>query len=314
MRFTILASVGTLLSLASVIKAQDANCSAVLNDYSPTSSGSYQKCFTDQVYSTALVAAGGNPNYTEVIDQVCGKSACSHNTLQSALSKYMTACNASIIADATNSGGSVLQLGKNALEVYFAEPIRDSYCAVDPSVPVPTAPAVVTPAYCLASSVSNPTSRFVTNLAIYLTSGTIRSTQSPFISTNQLDPTDVCSKCSQIAMNSTVNYLADNLMPNVANFYTPEFVQYWTNFVPAYNTLCKTSFTQTWPKGTLNETVPGVPTGNPSPPSTALPTANATTATTTPSPTSNTSSGAAGAMKPAAGVATMFLLVAAALL
>ncbi|KAF9343186.1 hypothetical protein BGX26_006123, partial [Mortierella sp. AD094] len=265
------------------------------------------------VYSTALVAAGGAPNYSDIISQVCGKSACSHDTLQSATSKYITACNASIIADATNSGGNVLQLGKNALEVYFAEPIRESYCAIDPSVKVPAPPATAPPAYCLAPSVANPASRFVTNLAIYLTSGSIRASQAPFISTNQLDPKDVCSECSQIAVNSTIEYLRSNLMPSIANFYTPEFVQYWTSFVPAYNSLCKTSYTQTWPKGTLNVTVPGVPTGNPSPPSTALPTANATTSAA-PAPTTNKpTSGVAGAMKPAAGVATAVLLAAAAL-
>ncbi|KAF9204746.1 hypothetical protein BGZ49_004930 [Haplosporangium sp. Z 27] len=309
MRFTILASVSALLSLASVIKAQDANCSAVINDYNLGSSGLYQKCYTDQVYSADLVAAGGSPNYTQIINQVCGQAACSHSTLQSATSKYITACNASMIAETTSSGGNILQLGKNALEIFFAEPIRDAYCTVDPSVKVPAPPAVASPTYCLSNPGTSPASNFVINLAIYLTAGSIRSDQPPFF--NSLQAVDVCSQCSQQAVNSTVLYLADNLMPAVSNFYTPEFVQYWTKFVPAYNTLCKTSFTQTWPAGTLNVTVPNVPTGTPSA-SIAIPTGNVTaTATSTPSPTK---ASGAGAIKPAAGIATAVLLVVAALL
>ncbi|KAF9108849.1 hypothetical protein BGX27_008200 [Mortierella sp. AM989] len=309
MRFTIIASVSTLLSLAAVIKAQEASCSAILGDYNLAGNGKYQECYTDQVYNAALVSAGGSPDYDDIINRVCGKPACSPSTLQSATSKYIAACNSSITADATNSGGNILALGKNALSIFFAQPIRESYCAIDASVVVPPPPVVAPPAYCLRSSVANPASRFVSNLAVYLTSGSIRHGQTPFISTNTLDPADVCSKCSQTAISATVDFLSKNLMPSIAGFYTPEFVQYWNKFVPAYNTLCKTSYTQTWPKGTLNETVPGVPTGNPTTPTAALPTANAT-ATATDAPVKT---GGAGSMKPAVGVATTLMLVAVAL-
>ncbi|KAF8927419.1 hypothetical protein BGZ58_010406 [Dissophora ornata] len=309
MRFTIAASVAALLALASVTKAQDANCSAVIQDYAPGVSGTYQKCFTDEVYSAALVSQGGSPNYTELINQVCGQPACSSSTLLSATTKYINACNASMDAEA--SMGNILSIGKNALEVFFAEPIREAYCTVNPAAPPASkGPPVVPVTYCLAQSISDPTLRFVTNLGIYLTSGTIRASQEPFFIANNLVSTEVCSDCSQAAMNSTIEYLATTLMPRMTPFYTPEFVQYWTKLVPAYNTLCKTSFTQTWPTGTLNVTVTNVPTGSPT---TALPTATATTATATATAT-NASSGAAGALKPVAGVATALLMAVAALL
>ncbi|KAI1318621.1 hypothetical protein EDD11_006122 [Mortierella claussenii] len=314
MRFsTATASVAALLALASVTKAQDANCSAILNDYAPNGNGAYAKCYTDQVYNAALVAQGNTPNYKDLINQVCGKPACTHSNLQSGISKYIKACNASINTEASN--GNILQLGKTALEIYFAEPIHAAYCAVDPNAPVPT-PATpntpVPPTYCLSNDVANPASRFVSNLAVYLTSGSIRSSQSPFFQSNNLDPKDVCSDCSKVAMNATIEYLAQNLMPSIAPFYTPEFVQYWTKLVPAYNDFCKSSFTQVWPAGTLNVTIPNVPTGSPSPPTTNLPTATAT-APATASPTGTKPSGA-GVMKPAAGAAVALLMAVAALL
>ncbi|KAF9437224.1 hypothetical protein BGZ76_001567 [Entomortierella beljakovae] len=302
MRFTIIAS--ALLSLAAVVKAQDASCTAVLNDFTiASSSGAYQKCYTERVYNAELIAGGGNPNYTEIINNVCGNSACSPSTLKSATTKYLTACNASLTTEATNSGGNILQLGQNALEIFFAEPIRNAYCAIDPNVKVPAPPVVVPPTYCLASATANPSNSFTGQLAYYLTSGSIRSTQTPFFATATIDPKDICSDCSQLSVSATIDFLSKNAMPSISNFYTPEFVQYWTKFVPAYNTFCKTSLTQTWPEGTLNTTVPGVPTGNPT---TAIPspTANATTpATSTPTGTSG-----AGAMKPAFGVASAMLL------
>jgi hypothetical protein len=48
-------------------------------------------------------------------------------------------------------------------------------------------------------------------------------------------------------------------MPRIGPFYTPEFVQYWTKLVIAYNALCKTSLVQSWPEGTLNVTMVPVP-------------------------------------------------------
>ncbi|KAG0365068.1 hypothetical protein BGZ54_006909 [Gamsiella multidivaricata] len=313
MRFSTAASVAALLAVASVASAQDANCSAVIADYAPSGNGKYQKCYTEQQYNAALVSAGGSPNYPQIIQDVCSQKACAHSDLVSATTRYVNACNASMDAETTNSNGNILQIGKNALEIFFAEPIRDSYCAVDPDVPVPTtapgAPAP-TPSYCLAASVANPANRFVSNLAIYLTAGSIRSSQEPFFIANNLDSKDVCSHCSQAAVNSTISYLSQTLMPRVAQFYTPEFVQYWTKLVPAYNTLCKTSYTQKWPVGTLNQTVPDVPTGSPTAPATALPTATGA-APTTATPT-NTSG--AGSIKPVAGVATALLMAVAALL
>ncbi|KAG9324196.1 hypothetical protein KVV02_001997 [Mortierella alpina] len=310
MRFSVTASVATLLTLAVVSKAQDANCSAVLNDYSPAATGQFQKCYTERVYNQALVASNP-PNYKDIINSVCSKSACSHSTLSSAGTKYMAACSASIDSEATASGGNILQLGKNALEVFFAEPIRASYCALDPSaIPLPP-PQVTPPSYCLAADVANPSTRFVANLAIYLTEGSIRSTQAPFFIANNLDSKDVCSECSQIAVTATIEYLSKNLMPRIAQFYTPEFVQYWTKLVPEYNKLCKTTYTQTWPQGTLNTTVPNVPQGSPSAPVVPGPTASGSAGGSTPS---KTPTSAAGSIKPVAGAAAALMMAVALLI
>ncbi|KAG0055857.1 hypothetical protein BGZ83_007146 [Gryganskiella cystojenkinii] len=302
MRFTFTASVAAIVTMASVIHAQDATCAAVLPDYTPGSSGAYQKCYTDQVYNSALVAGGASPNYHDIINSVCSKTACSHSTLQSAETKYIAACNASINAEAT--GGNILSLGKNALYVFFAEPLRGAICALDPNAFPPTVPSGQTPPpqYCLASSVTAPANRFVSQLALYLTGGSLRSSSPAFFT--GLDPKDVCSDCSKIAMNSTIEYLSNTLMPAISPFYTPEFVQFWTKAVPTYNTMCKSSFTQTWPAGTLNVTVPGLPT--PTPPATALPTSTTTSA---PSPTHTNG---AGALKPVAAVATAMIMAVAA--
>ncbi|KAG0202009.1 hypothetical protein BGX28_005326 [Mortierella sp. GBA30] len=311
MRISITASVATLLTLAVVTKAQDANCSAILVDYSPSGNGQFQKCYTERVYNQALVASNP-PNYKDIITQVCKKTPCSHSTIVSAGTKYMNACTASIDAEATASGGNILQLGKNALEVFFAEPIREAYCALDPKAVVPPPPQQADPAYCLASDVSNPSTRFVANLAIYLTEGSIRSTQAPFFIANNLIQTDVCSECSQIAVTATIDYLSKNLMPRIAQFYTPEFVQYWTKLVPEYNKLCKTTFTQTWPEGTLNVTVPNVPQGSPSAPViTAAPTSAAPTGAASPT---KAAGNAAGALKPVAGVAAALMMAVAILI
>ncbi|KAF9323002.1 hypothetical protein BG006_001854 [Podila minutissima] len=261
------------LSLASTSSAQDTNCSAIFNEFLPTatSPNAFQKCYTDQVYNTELVAQGGMPDYADVIAKVCNRPACSHSTLASATTKYMDACSASIDVEAAN--GNILQLGKTALEVFFAEPLRGVYCILDPNAVTLPPPVVNRPVYCLAKDVADPAGRFVTNLAVYLTSGAIRSSQDPFFAS--LDPKDTCSPCSQLALNETVHFLAQTLMPKIAPFYTPEFVQYWSKLIPAYNALCKTSIVQTWPEGTLNQTVAGVPTGTPTAPVVALPTASA---------------------------------------
>ncbi|KAF9371099.1 hypothetical protein CPC16_003253 [Podila verticillata] len=286
MRLSIAASIAAIVACASVATAQDATCAPLLLDYDPSSTtGQYQKCYTEQVYNAALVSAGATPNYKDIINSVCSKSACSASTLSTATSKYITACAASIDAESSASGGNILQLGKNALEVFFAEPIRGAY------------------SYCLANEVTNNANRFVSQLGTYLTSGSIRASQDPFF-IRGLDATDVCSQCSQIAVQGTVDYLAKNLMPRIAPFYTPEFVNYWIKFVSQYNTMCKTTMTQAWPAGTLNVTVPGVPTGNPS---TQLPTASATTTSATASPTQHS---AAGALKPAGAVAFVAMVAA----
>ncbi|KAF9420067.1 hypothetical protein BGZ76_004170, partial [Entomortierella beljakovae] len=252
--------IALLLVVASMSKAQDANCSAVYNDFSPSanSHGGYQQCYTDQIYNAALVSQGASPNYRDVLNQVCGKpTSCSHSTLVTASAKYMTACNASITTEAAN--GNILQLGKIALEIFFAEPIREIYCTEDPDAVELPPPAINPPSYCLSNSVVGaPNSRFITNLALYLTSGSIRATQRPFF--YELDPADTCSRCSQHALNATVSYLSENLMPKIGPFYTSEFIQYWTKLVPEYNTQCKTSIVQTWPKGT--RTLSGTPTGS----------------------------------------------------
>ncbi|KAF9205641.1 hypothetical protein BGZ59_000345 [Podila verticillata] len=304
MRLSIAASIAAIVACASVATAQDATCAPLLLDYDPSSTtGQYQKCYTEQVYNAALVSAGATPNYKDIINSVCSKSACSASTLSTATSKYITACAASIDAESSASGGNILQLGKNALEVFFAEPIRGAYCALDPAAPQLPAPQVTPPAYCLANEVTNNANRFVSQLGTYLTSGSIRASQDPFF-IRGLDATDVCSQCSQIAVQGTVDYLAKNLMPRIAPFYTPEFVNYWIKFVSQYNTMCKTTMTQAWPAGTLNVTVPGVPTGNPS---TQLPTASATTTSATASPTQHS---AAGALKPAGAVAFVAMVAA----
>jgi len=305
MRFSLSASVAAFVALASVTYAQDATCSAILNDYTPGSSGAYQSCFTDQVYNNAL-AAQATPDFKELITSVCSKSPCSHSTLVSAETKYIAACNSSIIAEEAN--GNVLQLGKNALNIFFAEPIRAAFCSLDPNAVPPPPPTAAAPAYCLSASIAVPSNRFVSQLAFYLTSGSIRASQPPFF--NALDSAEVCSDCSQVSMNSTIEYLATYLMPGVGPFYTPEFVQYWTSAVPAYNTLCKTSFTQTWPKGTLNETAPNAPTSVPSATASSLPSSTATTAAPSPTKAAN----GAGSLKPVAAVGTAMLMAIAALL
>ncbi|KAF9325720.1 hypothetical protein BGZ91_002268, partial [Linnemannia elongata] len=170
--------------------AQDANCSAIYNDFAPSSTPSsiYQKCYTDQAYNTALVLQGVNPNYSDILSQICSRPA-----------------------------------------------------------------------------------------SIYLTSGTIRAAQAPFFET--LDQTDTCSPCSQRIISASVSYLSENLMPRIGPFYTPEFVQYWTKLVVAYNALCKTSLVQSWPEGTLNVTTVPVPapSTSPSSPAAAEPAAPAST-------------------------------------
>ncbi|KAF9133155.1 hypothetical protein BGW39_010484 [Mortierella sp. 14UC] len=304
MRFTIAASAAVLLSVASVINAQDATCQPILNDYTHTGAGAYQKCYTNQVYNTALVNAGATPDYKALIESVCSKSACSASTLESAETKYLAACNASLAVESAK--GNILQLGKTALDVFFAAPLRSAYCALDPeAVPLP-APQVTPPQYCLAKPVDNPSSRFVSQLAIYLTSGTIRASQAPFFNTSHTDPAELCSPCSQVAMTASVEYLSKTLMPQITPFYTPEFVQYWTNLVPAYNTACKTKLVQTWPAGTLNVTVPNVPAPSVTAPTTAITTPTGSAGSATPT-------NAAGSLKPAAGVATAVLMVIAAL-
>ncbi|KAK3815933.1 MAG: hypothetical protein JOS17DRAFT_407808 [Linnemannia elongata] len=307
MRYTIAATAAVLLSVASFTNAQDANCTAVLNDYAPTSSGAYQKCFTNQVYNTALVNAGPTPDYKTLIEGVCSKAACSTSTLDTAETKYLAACNASLAIEAQN--GNILQLGKSALDVFFATPIRAAYCAVDPEAVPPPAPQPNVPQYCLAKNTTNPSGRFVSQLSIYLTSGTIRSNQAPFFNTSQIDHTDLCSPCSQIAINSTVDYLSKTKMPAITPFYTPEFVQYWTKLVVAYNDACKTKIIQAWPEGTLNVTIPNVPSSTATVPVTALP-----TSATGANPTASNKPNAAGSLKPVAGVATALLMVVAALL
>ncbi|KAF9332882.1 hypothetical protein BG006_004245 [Podila minutissima] len=304
MRLSIAASIAAIVACASVTTAQDATCTPLLVNYDPSASGTFQKCYTDQVYNAALVSSGASPDYKDIIKSVCSKPACAASTLSSATSQYITACGASIDAEAAASGGNILQLGKNALEVFFAEPIRDAYCALDPNAPRLPSPQVTPPAYCLATEVANPVNRFVSQLGTYLTGGSIRSTQEPFFLRN-LDAADVCSPCSQIAVSGTVDYLSDNLMPRIAPFYTPEFVNYWTKFVAEYNKMCKTSIVQTWPSGTLKVTVPGVPTGNPS---TDMPKPTSASAAPTSTPTQ---ASAAGSLKPAGAVAFVAMVAAA---
>lgn len=264
---TLLVTLSTLLP--TTVQAQDANCSAIYNDfaYSSTPSSPYHKCYTDQAYNTALVLQGVNPNYSDILSQICSRPACSHSTLVSANSQYLAACASSI--DAETANGNILQTAKTALELFFAEPIRAVYCTLDPNVHPPpatpatpgspaTAPSPAAPSYCLEQPVvGSPTSKFATNLAIYLTSGTVRAAQTPFFET--LDQTDTCSPCSQRVIGASVSYLSENLMPRIGPFYTPEFVQYWTKLVIAYNALCKTSLVQSWPEGTLNVTTVPVP-------------------------------------------------------
>ncbi|KAG0272226.1 hypothetical protein BGZ95_012037 [Linnemannia exigua] len=277
MRLISTAAIAASLALASTssfAQAQDANCSAIYNDFAPsaTPSSPYQKCYTDQAYNTALVLQGVNPNYSDILAQICSRPACSHSTLVSANAQYLAACASSIDAEATN--GNILQTGKIALELFFAEPIRAVYCTLDPNAHPPPAPptppggapstpAPPPPSYCLEQPVvGSPTSKFATNMAIFLTSGTIRAAQPPFFET--LDQADTCSPCSQRIVTATVSYLSENLMPRIGPFYTPEFVQYWTKFVLGYNTLCKTNVVQSWPEGTLNVTLVPVPTPVPS--------------------------------------------------
>ncbi|KAF9125940.1 hypothetical protein BGW39_007044 [Mortierella sp. 14UC] len=298
------ASLLALTSTPSFAQAQDANCSAIYNDFAPSSTPSspYQKCYTDQAYNTALVLQGVTPNYADILSQICSRPACSHSTLVSANSQYLAACAASIDAEATN--GNILQTGKIALELFFAEPIRAVYCTLDPNAHPPAPPATPgggpstpvppQPSYCLEQPVvGSPTSKFATNLAIYLTSGTIRAAQPPFFET--LDQADTCSPCSQRILTATVSYLNENLMPRIGPFYTPEFVQYWTKFVIGYNTLCKTSLVQSWPEGTLNVTLVAVPATPVASAAGPAPTVNAVPATESSRPPRN-GNGAAGSV------------------
>ncbi|KAF9273886.1 hypothetical protein BGZ68_001129 [Mortierella alpina] len=272
--FLLIPSLAVLLTtLASMmVQAQDANCSAIYNDFtpSPTLQGAYQKCYTDQLFNAALVAEGTDPDYNQVLTRICTKpAACSQSTLASATKQYIAACGASIDAEAVNL--NILQTGKNALQIFFADPIRSIYCTLDPNPPTsgsppppppppPALPAVVPPSYCLAKTVSSstPTTQFTPGA-------------NPFF--ENLDPADTCSICSQLVLKETVAFLSENLMPRIG-FYTPEFVQYWSRLVVAYNAQCKTAIVQEWPEGTLNETlIPGLtPTGaSPSAPNTTLP-------------------------------------------
>ncbi|KAG0216780.1 hypothetical protein BGX33_012117 [Mortierella sp. NVP41] len=308
MRLISTLSIAASLALASTFsfaQAQDAACSAIYNDFAPSATPNkpYQKCYTDQAYNTALVLQGANPNIADILTQICSKPACSHSTLLSANSQYMNACNASIYAEAAN--GNILQTGKIALELFFAEPIRAIYCTVDPNAHPPAPPTVPgagtvapvpEPSYCLAQPVvGSPTSKFATNLAIYLTSGTLRASQTPFF--EGLDQGDTCSPCSQRILTATVSYLGENLMPTIGPFYTPEFVQYWTKLVVAYNAHCKTSIVQSWPEGTLNQTTVAMP-----PPSAAASTAPAAPTTVAPVSPSSASSPSRGGSSNHAGV------------
>ncbi|KAG9065412.1 hypothetical protein KI688_002737 [Linnemannia hyalina] len=266
---TVALATSLLLTSQNLAHAQDVGCSAIYNDFalssnpsSSSSSSSYRKCYTDLAYNTALVLQGANPNFSDILSQICSRPACSHSTLVSANSQYLAACASSI--DVENANGNMLQIGKIALELYFAEPIRAIYCTLDPNArppPAPpkppgepaTIPSPPPPSYCLEQPVvGSSNSKFATNLAIYLTSGTIRAAQAPFFET--LDQTDTCSPCSQRIISASISYLSENLMPRIGPFYTPEFVQYWTKLVVAYNALCKTSLVQRWPEGTLNVT------------------------------------------------------------
>ncbi|KAF9144949.1 hypothetical protein BGX30_010899 [Mortierella sp. GBA39] len=297
-----------LLTSQNLAHAQDTSCSAIYNDFAPSStpSSTYQKCYTDQAYNTALVLQGANPNYSDILSQVCSRPACSRSTLVSASSQYLAACASSI--DAENANGNMLQTGKIALELYFAEPIRAVYCTPDPNAHPPPAPATPPggpatipspppPSYCLEQPVvGSSTSKFATNLAIYLTSGTIRAAQAPFFET--LDQSDTCSPCSQRIISASISYLSENLMPRIGPFYTPEFVQYWTKLVIAYNALCKTSLVQRWPEGTLNVTTvlvlavpPVIPSSQSAPePASRASTAGSSTANRPPQGSSATSS------------------------
>ncbi|KAF9944300.1 hypothetical protein BGZ70_004815, partial [Mortierella alpina] len=128
--------------------------------------------------------------------------------------------------------------------------------------------------------------RFTPHLVLFLTSGTIRANQRPFF--EGLEAADTCSICSQLALKEAVSFLADNLMPRIGPFYTPEAL-YWNQLVIAYNALCRTTLVQEWPEGTLNETIiQGLaPTGaSPSAPNATLPSA----ASATPSTLANTGS------------------------
>ncbi|CAO3565748.1 unnamed protein product [Mortierella alpina] len=297
----------TTLSSPMLVRAQDANCSAIYNDFtpSPTLNGLYQKCYTDQVFNAALVAEGFDPDYNQVLTRICTKpAACSQSTLTSATRQYISACSASIDAEAIN--GNILQTGKNALEIFFADPIRSIYCTPDPNPnpaaggapppppppPPPALPPVIPPSYCLAKPVPNSTEppKFTTHLVLFLTSGTIRANQRPFF--EGLEVADTCSICSQLALKEAVSFLADNVMPRIGPFYTPEFVQYWSQLVTAYNAQCRTTIVQEWPEGTLNETIiQGLaPAGaSPSAPNATL-SASSSTASATPSTLANTAS------------------------
>ncbi|KAF9578373.1 hypothetical protein BGW38_005858, partial [Lunasporangiospora selenospora] len=189
MHFTIATVASALLALASVATAQDANCSAIIGDYSQTLAGQYKKCYTDVVYNDALVKQGAAPDYKELITSVCSQPACSRSTLTSATTKYIAACNASMDAEVASSSGNILHIGQNALHIFFSEPIRTAFCAEDPNAVIPTpAPVPPVPQYCLSSSISSPSLRYVSNLALFLTTGNVRSTMPAFFEGNGLDP------------------------------------------------------------------------------------------------------------------------------
>ncbi|KAF9551437.1 hypothetical protein BGW38_009527, partial [Lunasporangiospora selenospora] len=118
-------------SLATILvpmaTAQDANCTTIYIDYVPGANGHFLICYADQQYNSALVSQGSDPNYKEIIARICTQPACSRSNLTSGLEKYMDACSASIDAESA-TGGNILQIGRNALQLFFAEPMRAIYC------------------------------------------------------------------------------------------------------------------------------------------------------------------------------------------
>ncbi|KAF9106522.1 hypothetical protein BGX27_009120 [Mortierella sp. AM989] len=57
--------------MVSMNEAQDANCTAIYNDYFPVNSRSgYQQCYTNRAYNAALIAQGTSPVYRDVLNQL----------------------------------------------------------------------------------------------------------------------------------------------------------------------------------------------------------------------------------------------------